>query len=70
MRDLQAMLKLAGHDLEIDGDFGKTTDAAVRAFQRTNKLVPDGIVGPLTNAALTRYRDTAPKDAGQQKLPD
>ncbi len=70
VRDLQAMLKLAGHDLEIDGDFGKTTDAAVRAFQRANKLVPDGIVGPLTNAALTRYRDTAPKDAGQQKLPD
>jgi lysozyme len=29
----------------IDGDFGIQTEAAVRSFQKSNKLSPDGIVG-------------------------
>jgi peptidoglycan hydrolase-like protein with peptidoglycan-binding domain len=29
-----------------DGVFGPGTEAAVRAFQRTQGLVPDGIIGP------------------------
>ncbi|MBX3629952.1 MAG: peptidoglycan-binding protein [Nitrosomonas sp.] len=32
--------------------FGPTTHAAVIAFQAENGLVPDGIVGPRTSAAL------------------
>lgn len=35
-----------------DGDFGGITEAAVRRFQRREGLVPDGIVGPKTWAAL------------------
>lgn len=35
-----------------DGDFGGITEAAVRAFQRNNNLVPDGIVGPKTWGVL------------------
>lgn len=38
--------------VEVDGDFGPKTEAAVRQLQRQNGLVPDGIVGPLTWAAL------------------
>jgi len=36
----------------IDGDFGRCTDAAVRAFQASSKLTVDGIVGNKTFAAL------------------
>jgi hypothetical protein len=38
----------------MDGDFGKKTDAAVRHFQRTNKLEDDGIVGEKTWAKLLK----------------
>lgn len=35
-----------------DGIFGMITEDAVKAFQKKNCLTPDGIVGPLTWAAL------------------
>jgi hypothetical protein len=38
----------------IDNDFGEATLAAVIAFQQKNDLIPDGIVGDLTWAALLR----------------
>jgi hypothetical protein len=40
--------------VEQVGNFGPKTEAAVRAFQRNQGLVPDGIVGPKTWAALDR----------------
>lgn len=36
----------------IDGIWGKRTEAAVRAFQTARGLQADGILGPLTRAAL------------------
>jgi peptidoglycan hydrolase-like protein with peptidoglycan-binding domain len=36
----------------VDGRFGAGTEAMVRAFQREKGLVPDGIVGPKTWAAI------------------
>ena len=35
-----------------DGTFDAATEAAVREFQRTHGMVPDGIVGPRTWAAI------------------
>lgn len=51
---LQTALNAAGASprLVADNDFGAKTEAAVKAFQRTRRLVVDGIVGPYTWAAL------------------
>jgi peptidoglycan hydrolase-like protein with peptidoglycan-binding domain len=54
--DLQQQLNARGANLTVDGDFGPTTQEAVRAFQREQGLVPDGVVGPKTRQA---FRDTA-----------
>ncbi|WP_213980859.1 N-acetylmuramoyl-L-alanine amidase [Sphingomonas sp. dw_22] len=40
--------------LKQDGVFGPNTEAALRAFQRSAKLVPDGIAGPKTWAVLEK----------------
>lgn len=38
----------------IDGKFGNGTEKAVRAFQRANNLVADGVVGEKTRAAFKK----------------
>lgn len=45
---LQRLLNKKGYSLKVDGDFGPNTDKAVRLFQQTNGLLPDGKVGPYT----------------------
>jgi peptidoglycan hydrolase-like protein with peptidoglycan-binding domain len=40
-----------------DGTFGSKTEAALRNFQRTHGLTPDGIVGPRTWGALDTVAD-------------
>ena len=49
---IQYQLNLYGYKLEVDGIFGRKTDAAVKDFQENHQLVDDGIVGKLTRAAL------------------
>lgn len=53
VEELQALLNAKyGYNLEIDGSFGKATEAAVKDFQAKHNLTVDGIVGRKTWAAL------------------
>lgn len=55
VRRVQRALASVGFDpVQIDGIFGPNTDTAVRAFQTALGLGVDGIVGPLTRAALPK----------------
>ena len=42
---LQNLLKLAGENVVIDGDFGNQTETAVKNFQKKRQIVVDGVVG-------------------------
>jgi peptidoglycan hydrolase-like protein with peptidoglycan-binding domain len=53
VKGLQNVLRQRGHHVEIDGDFGFTTESTVRQFQQHAGLVEDGIVGPNTWGALS-----------------
>jgi peptidoglycan hydrolase-like protein with peptidoglycan-binding domain len=48
VRPLQQLLRARGHAVAVDGIFGPQTEGAVKAFQQSNGLAADGIVGPLT----------------------
>lgn len=48
VRTIQYLLNARGFRVAVDGDFGKSTTAAVKLFQRANKLTVDGHVGPAT----------------------
>lgn len=53
---VQSVLKRIGYNPgSVDGVFGAQTQRAVIEFQRANGLVPDGIVGPATFAALEKF---------------
>ncbi|MDX6682327.1 MAG: hypothetical protein QOG94_2366 [Solirubrobacteraceae bacterium] len=55
VRGLQRRLLDAGYgtgEIEIDGDFGAQTEAAVKAFQEAAGIDVDGVVGPQTWEAL------------------
>lgn len=56
VKELQTLLNKAGSKLVVDGIFGSGTQSAVKAFQRRNGLVVDGIVGPKTWGKLADYR--------------
>ena len=55
VKTMQQLLKNAGSNLTIDGIFGNGTKNAVIAFQKKNGLEADGVVGPMTWAALVQY---------------
>jgi peptidoglycan hydrolase-like protein with peptidoglycan-binding domain len=60
---LQRELVKHGHSVTIDGSFGAGTLAAVKSFQSSKGLGPDGVVGPNTWAALTAGATTSSRAA-------
>ena len=55
-RDIQTCLKNAGfYNGSIDGIKGRGTRRAIRDFQTANGLNSDGVVGPKTWEALSKY---------------
>ncbi len=53
-REIQTGLNKLGYSLEVDGEFGPLTTAAVVQFQNDHGLEADGIVGKNTWTALIR----------------
>jgi lysozyme len=58
VRVLQANLLTLGIRLVVDADFGPATEQAVKTFQARAGLSPDGIVGPMTAAAIVEALST------------
>lgn len=60
VKQLQMKLQSLGFDPgAIDGEYGATTAAAVRQFQKKNKLKPDGVVGVQTRKLLRSAKTAA-----------
>lgn len=55
-KEIQTALKNAGFDPgSFDGKIGPRTRQAIKDFQKSKGLVPDGVVGPKTWANLSKY---------------
>lgn len=65
---LQKQLQQLGLPVgKVDGNFGSKTEAAVKAFQESKGIKPaDGLVGPVTKAALEKAAQVA-ADAAKPK---
>lgn len=66
--ECQTMLYKLGYDIGvsgIDGDYGRNTEKAVKAFQSDHQLTVDGVCGPMTWDALDKAiaeLETGPKE--------
>jgi peptidoglycan hydrolase-like protein with peptidoglycan-binding domain len=58
VKSLQNNLAALGVGIQIDGKFGEQTRKAVVAFQESQGLAPDGIVGPLTRDRLDKVANS------------
>ena len=59
VRRLQQQLKTIYPDIVVDGIFRGETKKYVIKYQKSKGLAPDGVVGPLTNGALSADRASA-----------
>jgi peptidoglycan hydrolase-like protein with peptidoglycan-binding domain len=62
---IQHLLRSHGYNVTADGKFGPQTRTEVRNFQIAKGLGADGIVGPLTWAALINGKQIDQGDTGQ-----
>ena len=73
VKDLQTKLKKIGYyDAYVDGDYGDTTVAAVKAFQKKYNLTADGIAGKETLKKLDSVYENAnsAKEDGSLRMGD
>ena len=73
VKDLQTKLKKLGYyDAYVDGDYGDTTVAAVKAFQKKYNLTADGIAGKETLKKLDSVYENAnsAKEDGSLRMGD
>jgi len=68
VRELQVLLGRAGFKVEVDGDFGPATKAALVAFQKKQKIKADGVAGPQTMQALEKWRQGPKDQPGEQPI--
>lgn len=68
VRWVQQRLNVHGYKVDTDGVFGPLSEKAVRAFQLAKGLTVDGVVGPITWAALAK--DPAQIDPQPDNDPD
>lgn len=71
VKAMQELLMQLGYDLPkhgADADFGSETETALKAFQRAERLTPDGKYGAKSHAALMEA--VADDDEGQQDTPE
>ena len=69
VKDLQTKLKKLGYyDAYVDGDYGDTTVAAVKAFQKKYNLTADGIAGKETLKKLDSVYKNADSDKDEESL--
>ena len=50
--EIQGQLVLLGYDVMADGTFGAATADAIKAFQKSQGIKADGLIGPATYSAL------------------
>lgn len=58
VQSLQGLLRARSHnEVVIDGEFGETTEKAVKAVQRWGDVADDGVVGPDTWPVMLRVHE-------------
>ncbi len=48
-------------EIPADGQFGSSTEEAVKAFQEQNALEVDGVAGPLTLSKMDAFKEFTPE---------
>ena len=67
-KQTQLALKSAGfYNGPVDGKFGRQTKEAVKAFQRSKGLNPDGVVGSKTAMALAKLASTEAETSTEER---
>ena len=73
VRALQADLIALGYSCGsygADGDFGKATESAVKAFQHDHSLTEDGIAGEKTFAQLLKLLPESAEETAEEEQPE